>query len=303
MIVLNYTRAGRMYFMRRDLRAFCLLCLAGACGRTGLEPAAAIATDGPAPSADAGGAGDSRAGGDAACRWGFAPRVTLAVDISLRVNGAADFDGDGRLDLAVDAVAADGSGVVGVMAGRGDGTFAPPLMYAAGTDPSVGAGDFNGDGRPDLVATNYGDQTVGIYLNRGDGTFAPQVTYRSELCGFETAVGDLDGDDIDDLAVAHYCAPEVTSVLLNRGDGTLAPQVEYPTGLESDSVAMGDFDGDGHNDLAVGVFTERERLAQHGGWHHVIANRFLRGRPSAGRNRRRRSRRRSSPRSDRRQRQ
>jgi hypothetical protein len=226
------------------VRAVCLLCVAIGCGRTELDHFSSGSVD----------AGGSGAASDAACRWAFAPRVTMTTDFSMTVHDVGDFDGDGHLDLAYSSAAADGSGMVGVVFGRGNGAFGPPVILASGRSPAVDTGDFNGDGKRDLVSTNYSDLTVGIHLNRGDGTFATEVTYRSELCGFGTAVGDLDGDGIDDLAVAHYCS-EATSVLLNRGDGTFAPRMVYPSGYESDDVAVGDFDGDGHNDLAVAVFS------------------------------------------------
>jgi hypothetical protein len=232
-----------------------LLGFAIGCGRSDLDPSWAIPPAGDAARVDTVDAGDTRRASDAACRWGLAPRVRTPTDFPLFVHGAGDFDGDGHLDLAYSADPSDGNpGTVGVMFGRGDGTFAHPLSLPAGHSPTVGTGDFNGDGQRDLVSTNYSDDTVSIYLNRGDGTFAPQATYESELCGFGTAVGDLDGDGIDDLAVAHYCADGVTSVLLNRGDGTFAPPAHYATGDQSDDVTLGDFDGDGRNDLAVSAF-------------------------------------------------
>ncbi len=75
--------------------------------------------------------------------------------------GAADFNSDGVPDIAV----TDGAnGIVGVMQGKGDGTFHPPINFAVGMDAGfVGVGDFNRDGKPDLALGYNGG--VGILLN------------------------------------------------------------------------------------------------------------------------------------------
>ena len=67
---------------------------------------------------------------------------------------AGDFNGDGRLDLAV---ANYGDNTVSVLLGKGDGTFQPQVTYAVGSNPgAIVAGDFNGDGRTDLVVSDGG---------------------------------------------------------------------------------------------------------------------------------------------------
>src|SRR5207253_851495 len=76
-----------------------------------------------------------------------------------------DFNGDGKPDLAV---ANSGSSTVSVLLGNGDGTFSAPLTFEAGTSPceprvevcSLAVGDFNGDGKPDLVTAHSGEVSV-----------------------------------------------------------------------------------------------------------------------------------------------
>src|SRR5262249_37871259 len=86
----------------------------------------------------------------------------------------ADYDGDGTLDLAV---VNNGSRNVTVLLGQGNGTFLleDATTPVTGANPSgITAGDFNGDGRPDLAVTNTGDGTVTVLLrNEGIAGFTP----------------------------------------------------------------------------------------------------------------------------------
>ena len=94
---------------------------------------------------------------------------------------AGDFNDDGKLDLIALSEA-----YVSILLGNGDGTFqAPkPLPFGDGSvdfgpDASAVAGDFNGDGRTDLVIGGIGDDGGGeitVMLGNGDGTFQPGGT-------------------------------------------------------------------------------------------------------------------------------
>ena len=115
-----------------------------------------------------------------------------------------DFNGDGKLDLAV---ANEGSDNVSILLGNGDGTFQAAVDYGAGTDPdSVAVGDFNGDGKLDLVVANDDSNNVSILLGNGDGTFQAAVNYGVSAPS-SVAVGDFNGDGKLDLAVAN-CAQQ-----------------------------------------------------------------------------------------------
>ncbi|HUO25660.1 MAG TPA: FG-GAP-like repeat-containing protein [Candidatus Aquilonibacter sp.] len=161
-----------------------------------------------------------------------------------------DFNHDGKLDI----VAANfNSNTVSVLLGNGDGTFKSPATYNVGKGPiSVAVADVNNDGKPDLVVLNETDLDVGILLGNGDGTFQPQVTYTTGVGGnpLDVVVGDFNGDNNLDLAIADFQKQRV-SVLLGNGDGSFQPVVHYPTLANPSSIVMADFNGDGALDLAV----------------------------------------------------
>ena len=165
---------------------------------------------------------------------------------------AADFNGDGKLDLAV---ANYYQGLVNVLTGNGNGTFSttPATYSSGGTDPrALVVADFNADGHPDLAVANYGSSTVGVLLNSGTGTFASAVTYSTGGSNPRSlAVGDLNGDGKPDLVAANYTSGTI-GVLLNKGTGTFATVVTYSTGgTYPRGVALADFNGDGHLDVIV----------------------------------------------------
>lgn len=89
---------------------------------------------------------------------------------------AKDFSGDGRVDLAV-SNAGLGNGYppgASVLTGNGDGTFQAAKFYSVGRDPSfVAAGDFNGDGKADLLTVDDVSDAFFPLLNTGAVSFSP----------------------------------------------------------------------------------------------------------------------------------
>jgi hypothetical protein len=157
-----------------------------------------------------------------------------------------DFNGDGKLDLAVTT-----SSSISVLLGNGDGTFQAAVHYAAGSGPVfVAVGDLNGDGKSDLAVANSSSNNVSVLLGDGDGTFQAAVNYAAGSAPRSVAVGDFNGDGKPDLAVANSSSNNV-SVLLSNGDGTFQAAGNYAAGSAPRSVAVGDFNGDGKPDLAV----------------------------------------------------
>jgi hypothetical protein len=190
----------------------------------------------------------------------FKPHVDYAAGSDPEWAVAADFNGDGKLDLAV---ADNGNGyasTVSVLLGNGDGTFQPAVSYDAGAGPfGVAAGDFNRDGKQDLAVVNYAANTVSVLLGNGDGKFQPHVDYAVGIYPFAVAVADFNGDGIPDLAISNIlcvvpsttCPHGTVTILLGNGDGTFQPDVEYMVGISPTGLATADLNGDGGADFAV----------------------------------------------------
>lgn len=150
---------------------------------------------------------------------------------------------------------------------NGNPIFFNPGSYSSGGvyAYSVSVGDFNGDGKADLVVSNQCAQSncnagiVSVLLGNGDGTFqAPQTYVSGGYEAYSVAVGDVNGDGKQDLVVANgcqsakQCTNGVIGVLLGNGDGTFQPARSYASGgVVASSVAIADVNKDGHADLVV----------------------------------------------------
>ena len=170
---------------------------------------------------------------------------------------AGDFNGDGKLDIAV---LCQPFGVV-IWLGNGQGGFVPqqydpegsglPLGNMTGASPQFGTtADFNNDGILDMATANL-DATISILTGQGNGAlnpFYPITTNQGAPWGI--VAGDFNGDGNVDLAVSNFQANTVVA-LLGNGQGGFAVQPAVATGSQPLGLASGDFNGDGKLDLAV----------------------------------------------------
>jgi hypothetical protein len=167
------------------------------------------------------------------------------------VPALADFNGDGKLDVAVPD-GAEGS-YVDVCMGNGDGTFQSCSSYEAGVYvTSVTAADLTGNGNPDLITDGFS-----VLLNNGDGTFSLGTKVQLGYGGFSPiGLGDFNGDGKLDAAVLWYGydnAAQTLAVLLGSGDGNFQSPIEIQAGSWNGIVGLGvaDFDGTGQLGLAA----------------------------------------------------
>lgn len=164
-----------------------------------------------------------------------------------------DFNGDGKLDVAVTAFY---NGKVAVLIGNGDGTFKPAVYYSVGgneTANSLVAADLRGTGVLDLVVTNSLNSELEVLLGNGDGTFEPPVSYPTVAKPFYIEAGDFTNNGHMGIVALTYgtnkCACLV--VLPGNGDGTLgSPIFTYGVG-DTTALAAGRFTASPNLDVAV----------------------------------------------------
>jgi uncharacterized protein (TIGR03437 family) len=191
----------------------------------------------------------------------FQPPLLIQQGVSLSDYSsivAGDFNGDGKLDLALAATPNyAGNSVTSdilIYLGNGNGTFAAPLMeMTASGILTIGVGDFNNDGLPDLAVTTNayptnGISSVGLLLGVGDGTFEAGGSVPAAVNSgqYTLVIGDFNLDGNLDLAVG------ALTVFLGSGDGTFQPPVLYSAySSVSSNLIAADLNADGIPDLVT----------------------------------------------------
>jgi uncharacterized repeat protein (TIGR01451 family) len=196
------------------------------------------------------------------------PMVSYPTDNDWRVR-IGEFNGDGRLDVVSIGWS---SWTASVFLQNAGGTLnapgAPFVDYGGRSDLDVG--DVNGDGLTDVVITN-GDvdwvDTLSVLLQRPAGGFATPVPYNlgDDRWAFPVAVGDLDGDSRQDVALGYFGDDTAWSfaLFLQDAGGTLGAPASSEAPSSLDAIAVGDLNGDGRQDLAFtypGVYQVGFRL-------------------------------------------
>ncbi len=174
-----------------------------------------------------------------------------------------DIDGDGKPEI-ITANAASPGGISVLQNTSSAGiSFSPKVDFVTSAiSPVVAIGDLDGDGRPDVVATNFAASTVSVLRNTGaSGTItstslAAKVDFATGASPAGLALADMDGDGNVDIVVANFGSGSV-GIFRNTGSGVIntgsfAGMVSFGALSQPFSVSVGDIDGDGKPDLAVG---------------------------------------------------
>lgn len=192
----------------------------------------------------------------------FEAPVVYAIDQGALALVVGDFNHDGNLDIAAIASCSflsNGCASVGILLGKGDGTFGSPTIYSDINGPTaIAIGDFNGDGNLDLAVVdndtnNNGGESGGhLLLGDGKGAFRKTKQFVVGIAPISLAAADFNHDGKLDLAVGNndnYQGPGQLVILHGNGDGTFQLRTTYAVSGPIPVIA-GSFKKNGDPDLA-----------------------------------------------------
>lgn len=199
------------------------------------------------------------------CRnTGSGNSVTIGKDIgfytgmSTTCYSIADFDGDGRPDIAIVNTVYGNIKVLRNSSSPGIISFDPPVTVATSTTypQFVASGDLDADGKCDLVVSNMGDSSVSVYRNTTTGSsisFSASANYRTGKQPAWVSVADLNGDLKPEITTANF-ESNTYSVFRNTSsvnNVSFSDKVDFATGPEPKSISVADLDGDQENDIII----------------------------------------------------
>lgn len=189
----------------------------------------------------------------------FQPRIDSNAGRFPYSIDSGDFNNDGIVDVVVSISIPypSWSEAITLLLGNGDGSFRSSSSYRLGGEglwsdfPPVAAGDFNGDGKLDVVTATISPNLITILLGNGDGTIKSRIDYNAPgaVTGYFFKTGDFNKDGKTDIV---WSPQDFGMYVMNgHGDGTFEAPIKYSVPHSVGAATTGDFDSDGNIDLAI----------------------------------------------------
>jgi hypothetical protein len=167
-----------------------------------------------------------------------------------------DLDHDGLADLVIASPQSNEGHPIDVFWHNAAGGFDAPTVVNPGTFWYAAAGDVNGDGKGDIVASKASNSPTCLWYAKGNGdrTFAPVMAFPSYEVPETVRVADVNRDGRDDIVTLHGGWLEA-GVYLQASDGGMGAEhlydIPYATHYQATGLALGDINGDGCTDAAI----------------------------------------------------
>jgi gliding motility-associated-like protein len=189
----------------------------------------------------------------------FATKADFNTSASARLISIADFDGDGKLDVAVPTYNGIMLNVFRNTSSVGAISFASKLdLNLPGEGFNSAVGDFNGDGKPEIAVVSLTTGYVSVFPNNstvGSLNFGTRIDLNNGTSPTSVDIGDIDGDNKPDLCVSYAATNNLVVYKNNYTTGILSSSAfASPVNLSITNpvcVKIFDVDGDGKNDIGV----------------------------------------------------